>query len=260
MRRVLDFLGAEGEGAPLKPRVPDGWRIYAVGDVHGEGSLLAELLLMIEQDNASREPAKTVLIFLGDLIDRGPDSSGVLTRLRKYRHEGVKPVFLMGNHEEVLLRILDGEDQLIADWLDYGGRECLASYGLQISERQSGDGHAIRELIRETVPGEDIEFLRTFSDTFEAGDYLFVHAGIRPDIEIEEQSVRDLRWIREPFLDWQGRLPKMVVHGHTIDRHVVRRGSRIGIDTGAYHYGVLTAIGLEGGEQWILQAAIDADR
>jgi serine/threonine protein phosphatase 1 len=237
------------------PTVPDGYRIYAVGDIHGCDGLLANLLTRIEAEIADRAPASTVIVFLGDLIDRGPDSAGVVERLRNYSPSGVRLIFLAGNHEEVLLRILDGDEQLVPDWLRFGGTECLRSYGVDPGRlRRLSPAKAVAA-IRAAIPDAHAQFLRGFDDTFRAGDYLFVHAGIRPGLPIAEQSQADLRWIREPFLRDLSDHGVLVVHGHTIGEQVAELPNRIGIDTGAYKSGVLTAMAAEGSERWFLQTS-----
>ena len=236
------------------PAVPKGHRLYAVGDVHGHDDLLAELLGKIEDDIASRAGAKVTLIFLGDLIDRGPKSAQVVERLRTYHPLGVRVEFLSGNHEEVLLRILNGEGDLLGDWLRFGGVQCVRSYGLSSSALAKMPVDKAIDKLRSAIPKEHQAFLASFGDTFRAGDYLFVHAGIRPGVPLGEQAQSDLRWIRGPFLDHPGRHEAMVVHGHTIRMEVEEGPGRIGIDTGAYVHGVLTAIGLEGDQRWYLQA------
>jgi len=247
-----------GTSAPSrKPAVPAGYRLYAIGDVHGRDDLLTELLAAIEADSNRRGPAKLVFVFLGDLIDRGASSREVVERLRSYRPAGARLVFLAGNHEEVLLRILDGEARLVPDWLRFGGAECLRSYGADPeSLRKMAPGQAVAA-IGFAIPASHVEFLRGFHDTFRAGDYLFVHAGIRPGIPLAEQTPSDLRWIREPFLTDGAEHGFLVVHGHTIRESVDQRVNRIGIDTGAYRFGVLTAIALEGTNRWFLQATGD---
>jgi len=233
--------------------VPDGSRVYAVGDVHGRLDLLDELLGMIAEDRASSEPRRDVLIFLGDLIDRGPDSSGVVERVRSYRQDGVRCLTLCGNHEEVLLRLLRGDGDNIPDWLRFGGAECARSYGIDPAELRNMRTKDAIELLRTAVPAEHQAFLQSLSDTCRIGGYLFVHAGIRPGIALEDQSQADLRWIRAPFLDHADDFRFMVVHGHTITESVDVRSNRIGIDTGAYRSGVLTALVLEGTERRFLQ-------
>jgi len=238
-----------------QPRTPSGFRAYAVGDIHGRLDLLDQILTMIEQD-AERSPArKSLLIFLGDLIDRGPDSMGVVERLRTYRNGRLQTYFLAGNHEEVLLRLLAGECGLLEGWLKFGGAECLRSYG---SDPSSLTGMSEREalaVVRDAIPDEHRQFIATFVDTLRLGDYLFVHAGVRPGLDLSLQSQFDLRWIRAPFLDCEDDHGMVVVHGHTISESVDEQANRIGIDTGAYRTGILTALCLEGKERWTLDTA-----
>lgn len=251
--KAIGRFWSRPEGDRPVPAIPAGVRLYAIGDVHGRDDLLDNLLTKIEGDTARRGPARTILVFLGDLIDRGPASAAVVERLRTYRHEGVETVFLTGNHEEVLLRILDGEDGLIADWLKFGGRECLASYGVDIASLPASAGQA-GSIIRDAIPPSHQAFFRSFTDTFRAGDYCFVHAGIRPGVPIADQTAADLRWIRQPFLEWSNPHEAMIVHGHTITSEVEVTAARIGIDTGAYRSGILTALGTEGRTRWFIKA------
>ena len=237
-----------------QPRLPAGHRLYAIGDIHGRDDLLGQLLDRIETDHRSRADARLTIVSLGDLIDRGPSSSEVIERLRTYRPDGTRLVFLSGNHEEVLLRIIDGDTRLVPDWLRFGGAECLRSYGVDPERLRAAPPQRMAAIVREAIPRAHIEFLRSFDDTFRAGDYLFVHAGVRPGIPLDEQSRTDLRWIREPFLGDRTDHGFIVVHGHTIREEVDELPNRIGIDTGAYRHGVLTAIGLEAGDRWFLQA------
>lgn len=236
---------------------PSGHRAYAVGDVHGRLDLLDDLLGRIEADDRTREPRKTVIVFLGDLIDRGPDSSGVVERLRTYRPKSAKPVFLMGNHEEIMLRIVRGEMALLPDWLRFGGTECLRSYGVDPEEIRRLPRKAAHQRIVEAIPQEHVNFLSGFVDSASFGGYLFVHAGIRPGVPLSSQSTQDLRWIRQPFLHDESDHGRIVVHGHTISEEVEHLPNRICIDTGAYRTGVLTALGIEGDERWLLQTSAE---
>lgn len=241
----------------LLPRGKPGCRAYAVGDVHGRLDLLNRLLSKIERDMAGRPRAKTYIVFLGDLIDRGPDSSGVVERLRTYRPPDVSVVHLSGNHEEVLLEILSGKLGVLPAWLKFGGVECALSYGIDPDSLRQSEERAAIALVREKVPRAHREFLRSFADTFRFGDYLFVHAGIRPGVGLDEQERKDLRWIREPFLGDAKEHGFMVVHGHTIAAEIDERANRIGIDTGAYQSGILTAIAVEDDRRWFLQTGND---
>lgn len=234
---------------------PAGRRAYAVGDVHGCLDQLDALLSQVEADHAARPPAQGYLVFLGDLVDRGPDSRGVLERLLDYKHDGLQPVFLMGNHEEFFLRVLDGDAGLINQWLTFGGHELATSYGLTSGWLAQASSEAIVQAIAAAVPTRHRAFVRGFGDSFRFGDYLFVHAGIRPGVALETQAPSDLRWIREGFLNDTSEHGVLVVHGHTITAEPQERPNRIGIDTGAYKGGPLTALGVDGTERWYLQAA-----
>ena len=254
MTSMLSFWQRAPATLQERPAIPDGHRIYAVGDVHGQDHLLADLLAQIEADIAAHPGGQVTIVFLGDLIDRGPKSAEVVERLRRYRPIGIRTEFLTGNHEEVLLRILEGESGLVADWLRFGGAQCARSYGLSSSRLAKMSSTDAVETLRSTIPAEHQAFLSSFADTLRAGDYLFVHAGIRPGVALAEQAQVDLRWIRGPFLDHPARHDVMVVHGHTITEDVDERAGRIGIDTGAYKHGVLTALVLERRDRRILQA------
>lgn len=247
------FFRSRRGRSEAEPSVPAGYRVYAIGDVHGRLDLLDDLLARIEADDVCRPPAKTIVIFLGDLIDRGPASAEVIERLRNYAPRGIRSVFLSGNHEEVLLRLLRGEGQFLADWLRFGGAECARSYGVDTAAIKSMAPSRAVQLLRDKVPAAHKAFLESFVDTFQVGDYLFVHAGIRPGVELAEQSQTDLRWIRGPFLECDSEHGFVVVHGHTISEEVQVRANRIGLDTGAYRSGILTALGLQGSDQWFLQ-------
>lgn len=239
---------------------PRGHRAYAIGDVHGCLDLLEQLLAAIEEEIARDSPRKASIIFLGDLIDRGPKSAQVVDKLRTYSPEGAAAHFIMGNHEEVMLNVLDGQAELLADWLRFGGAETLQSYGLDPADLEGQSDETKAQSIREVVPAEHREFLAGFSDSISFGGYLFVHAGIRPGIDVAEQSQSDLRWIREPFLQDERDHGFVVVHGHTISNSVDFAANRIGIDTGAYSTGTLSSLAIEGGRRWLLQTGADGTK
>ena len=234
------------------PAGAEGYRAYVVGDIHGRLDLLEDLLAKIHAELQHRPAEKTLLVFVGDLIDRGPASAHVVERLRTYKRPGIRPVFLLGNHEEVLLRILAGDTQLITQWRWFGGSECLQSYGVEPGRFAHLTDEQALTTVRDVIPREHVKFLESFVDSCRFGDYLFVHAGIRPGVELEQQSQNDLRWIREPFLLDQRDHGFVVVHGHTISEEPELLPNRIGIDTGAYRTGVLTALGIEGTERWLI--------
>lgn len=249
LRRLFAGFFADESAAP---RGASGARAYAVGDIHGRLDLLDELLERIRADHEGREPRKTFIIFLGDLIDRGPASKGVVDRLLARPVTGMRHIFLMGNHEEAMVRVLKGEKGVLWNWLKFGGAECAESYGIDSVRLAHMAEEPALELVRQSVPPEHHRFLAGFADTFSFGDYLFVHAGIRPGLRLEEQKRQDLRWIREPFLSDASDHGQIVVHGHTIVDRVEEYGSRIGIDTGAYRSGLLTAIAIEDDRRWYI--------
>ncbi|MBK5264345.1 MAG: serine/threonine protein phosphatase [Alphaproteobacteria bacterium] len=255
MLKYLTRRKSPEESAPVAS-VGEGRRVYAIGDIHGRLDLLDALLERIHADSVVRGEAESHLIFLGDLIDRGPDSAGVVRRARTLAAGGRAIRFLKGNHEEVFLDAARGDLQTLRFFTRIGGRETLLSYGLSADDFDRFDIEELGDWMLNHVPRADVDFLEDFEDMIEIGDYIFVHAGIRPKVPLTEQNPTDLRWIREEFLSW--RQPyggKIIVHGHTITQDVDEHSNRIGIDTGAFHSGRLTAIGLEGMERWYLSTA-----
>jgi serine/threonine protein phosphatase 1 len=192
------------------------------------------------------------VILLGDLIDRGPASAGVIDAARAWRRRR-KVRMLAGNHEEMFLESFFRRETL-RHFLRYGGRETILSYPIDPEEYQQLSLEALQALLPEIVPAEHVELLEAMEDHVTIGDYLFVHAGIRPGVPLEQQKPSDLRWIRDSFTGHPGDHGVVVVHGHTITDEVEERANRIGIDTGAFMSGRLTAIGLEGDERWYLTA------
>jgi serine/threonine protein phosphatase 1 len=249
-------LSQRGDRGPVGAR---GWRAFAIGDVHGRFDLLEQLLARVHRDLDRRPPRHCLLVFVGDLIDRGPQSAEVIEYLSSYRRHGVKTVFLLGNHEEVLLRILGGDAPLIAKWCSFGGAQCLESYGVDAKRLASLSEADALATVRAAIPKAHVAFLESFADSCRFGDYLFVHAGIRPGIEVDQQRQSDLRWIRDPFLLDETDHGFVVVHGHTIRPEVEIRANRIGIDTGAYRTGVLTALAIERDRTWLLDTRLAID-
>jgi len=246
------LFAAARKPEPATHRIPSGQRVYAVGDIHGRLDLLDDLMLRIDRDDAGRAPAQTTLIFLGDLVDRGPQSSGVVDRLMRLRDSRRDVHFLMGNHEEVFLLAAAGDVQAMRLFVRIGGMETILSYGVSEEEYRTTDFAELAELFAKRVSPKHVHFISSFEDYLEIGDYLFVHAGIRPGVPIEDQSASDLRWIRDSFLSHEGDHGKRVVHGHSIREEVEPRSNRIGIDTGAYASNRLSAVGLEGDRHWFL--------
>jgi serine/threonine protein phosphatase 1 len=234
--------------------LPADLRVYAIGDIHGHLDLLDQLLAAIEADDRSRPAQPSVLIFLGDLIDRGPASAGVIERAIAF--QGQRDCrFLLGNHEEVFLKAMSGDLKALSFFNRIGGRETILSYDISEAEYADADFPTLFELLQQRVPASHIAFLESCEDLIVLGDYAFVHAGVRPGVPLAEQQVSDLRWIRAEFLDHRGQLEKLVVHGHTVTDDVEVRRHRIGLDTGAYRTGKLTAMGFEGGERWVIDTA-----
>ena len=238
-----------------QPAVPAGTRIYAIGDIHGRRDLFEDLVALIEADDAARGAAQTTIVLLGDLIDRGPDSAGVLDAVIALKARRALRV-IAGNHEEMLLAGFERREVLRA-FITYGGRETLLSYGLDRETFNEATLGELQAMLPALVPKRHLAFIREMENHVRCGDYLFVHAGIRPGVGLELQRLSDLRWIRSEFLEDKRDHGVIVIHGHTIADAVDERSNRIGIDTGAYASGVLTAIGLEGTERWFLSTRGD---
>jgi serine/threonine protein phosphatase 1 len=233
--------------------VAPGQRRYAIGDIHGRYDLLNQLIAMIEADNEARGPADTRLLFLGDYVDRGPESRQVIEAMMELDIGDDRVIFLGGNHEEVLLATAEGNRRAAALFHRLGGRETLLSYGAGAQDYDHADPAGLVDLLRVHVPGHHLQWMRGLRDCYREGDYLFVHAGMRPGIAIEDQKSSDMRWIRSEFLDHPASHGPLVIHGHSVTSRIDERPNRIGIDTGAYASGVLTAVGLEANQRWFLQ-------
>lgn len=232
-----------------------GQLIYAVGDIHGRYDLLRQLLAVIAQDAAGHR-GRPSLILLGDYVDRGPASAEVLTALTWLRREsGARLHLLKGNHEAMMLDAL-ADPTTLPGWMSVGGEDTLRAYGIDPDE---GDADDLRDRLLDAMPASHLQLLQSLELSVTIGDYLFVHAGIRPGTAIDRQQEQDLLWIREPFLSGSSALEKRVVHGHSwasAEPHVDAR--RIGVDTGAWKTGVLTAARLEGTELRFLSARAPA--
>lgn len=251
---VLSRLFRRDPPVPVRAvTVPAGERVYAIGDIHGCAQLFDDLLDRIAADDAARAPARTTVVLLGDLVDRGPDSRGVIDRAIALRGElGDRLRWLVGNHEEVFLKALRGDPKLVRYFVRIGGEPTILSYDIDPAAYRAMDFDELAAVLPTLVPDAHVRFLDAGEDRILIGDYLFVHAGIRPGIPLAGQQVGDLRWIRDDFLLHREDHGHVVVHGHTISETPEDRGNRIGIDTGAYDSGRLTALGLEGSERWFL--------
>ncbi len=248
--------GPESQGAtPSDPAIPAGQTVYAIGDIHGEAALLRQILEQVGQDIGRQPDSPSVMvIFLGDYIDRGPDSRGVLDLLLSNPLPGAGLHFLRGNHEQAMLDFLL-DPVAAAEWLRFGGVETLTSYGVRAAPGISEPGR-LRQLADDlagALPPAHLSFLRATRLMMAVGDYAFVHAGIQPGIPLNQQRPDDLLWIREGFVDRPFQASHVIVHGHTVTDEPVLTPYRIGLDTGAYATGILTAAVLRGTQRRVLQ-------
>lgn len=239
MSFLSNLFGRNAKRIPR--RVPDGVWAAAIGDIHGQLDALNRLLALLERRAAQSRSRRKILIFVGDYIDRGFKSKQVIDRLVA-GIPGFECVFLRGNHDQTLLEFLD--DPTVAEaWRNYGGLETLASYG--VAKVTQGDWPRIQQDLRVALPDSHLQFMRALKMHFTLGDYLFVHAGLRPGVPLHAQADHDLMWIRDDFLNASADFGALVVHGHTPKEKPDIRPNRIGIDTHAYLSGVLTALVLE---------------
>lgn len=241
-----------------KASIPPGQRIYAIGDVHGRLDLLERLIAAIRMDNDRRAPAEVKLLLLGDIVDRGPDSAAVVHYCRKYAGLSDRFVLLKGNHEAAMVAALRGGQRTLAAWLPMGGDITLQSWGVDPYLINAGASKQLIRAAQQAVTVEVIDWMAKLPLMFRSGDYLFVHAGIRPGVKLSRQRHEDLLWIGEHFLESDVDHAMIVVHGHSIDADgPVFRPNRIGIDTGAYHTDRLTGLRLESDEVSVLTSADD---
>ncbi len=251
----------ENPTGPL-PRGAAGKRCYVIGDVHGRLDLLSTLLDQIASHSAARDPRETIIVLLGDLIDRGPESQGVVALARTWRpgqpfgtfEATPRLVVLSGNHEDLLVRGLTGSPSALPRWLGVGGDATARSYGVAVGDLFGREPDEIALRLEQAIPRTDIAYLGGLPTSARFGDYLLVHAGVRPGIAFQDQSPEDLRWIRKPFLESRADHGGVVVHGHSESADVEDLPNRIGIDTGAYRTGILTALWIEEEERGFLQA------
>ena len=253
MIRRLQSLwkGSRPETAP-EPGAGAG-AVYAIGDIHGRADLLEPLLAEILRESTGR-PATVVA--LGDYVDRGPDSRAVvdlLLDLSADPHVGTR--FLRGNHDQVLLDFL-GDHGLGPYWRQVGGGETLFSYGVEPPATRKHMERWLEAQVRfaDALPRQHLDFFRALEPSFTWGDYFFTHAGARPGAPLGEQTEKDLMWIRQPFLEDEERFEKIVVHGHTPSGSPYADHRRIGLDTGAYTTGILTACRFDGSGRLLMQA------
>lgn len=234
---------------PQPSSVPAGRRIYAIGDLHGRVDLLRELHAKILDDARNFTGERRVVVYLGDYVDRGLQSREVVDELLDNPLPDFEAIYIKGNHEQALLDFLT-DSRIALDWMTYGGDATLYSYGVGLDGPRSSPETLMRlqEQFKSALPTRHLDFFRRLSLSHMEGDYLFVHAGIRPGIALESQHEDDLLWIRDDFLESHEDFGKVVVHGHTITRVPEVKKNRIGVDTGAFASGVLTCLVLEGSD------------
>lgn len=244
-----EYLGPE-EGA------------YIIGDIHGCFDQIYHLLELIRDDigqnlsvtGTTDSVKKPKIIFLGDLIDRGPRSKDVVDLLLNYRPDYAEPIFLKGNHEAVFLKVIKGDLESFKFWCQFGGRDCMRSYGVSNIGEIDYNPEAVLNRFIEAIEPSHIEFISSFDYYHVARDYLCVHAGIRPNVPLSKQKNKDMMWIREPFLKHKKAHEYRVIHGHTISDAPVERPNRIGIDTGVYNGNPLTCAFIRNEELRFIQS------
>jgi serine/threonine protein phosphatase 1 len=254
---LRNLFGEKPAKADSQPSVPASARYYVIGDIHGRLDLYDAMIRAIEINETRCSPADTCVVLLGDLVDRGPDSAGVIARTKAWQETRQVRV-LAGNHEEMFLHSFTRPEAL-RHFLKHGGRETLLSYGFSAKQFRNLETEEIFALLPQYISQAERDYIAAFEEMIIAGDYAFVHAGIDPARPLDDQRRSDLLWIRERFLNHTGPLPKVIVHGHTIFDKVMDCGNRIGVDTGAFRSGVLTALVLEGKQRNIIQASAGVD-
>lgn len=235
-------------------KIPPGERVYCVGDIHGRYDLLQLLHDMILQDAAGFHGGKTI-VYLGDYIDRGPESRQVVDHLLHSPLNGFQSVHLRGNHEQALLDFLQ-DPKAMAAWMNWGGKQTLASYGVPLPPNLYLEHmELLAQQLKQNLPEDHLQFFESLAANSSSGGYYFVHAGIRPGIPLAKQELGDQLWIREEFTRSSQQHEAVIVHGHSITTEAQLLPNRIGIDTGAFHTGVLTSLVLESDSQRLLQTA-----
>jgi len=231
-------------------------RVYAIGDIHGRFDLFGRLVAQVARDNAARPIAKTQIVLLGNIIDRGPDSARMIKGCMQITASNDNLVVLKGNHEDMMADALGGNLTVYGHWLHFGGRETLLSWGVHPNV---ANGPATKDNLAaaaQAVGEEVVDWLQRLPLHHKHGPYLFVHAGIRPGVAIDEQEPDDFMWIEDEFLNYEMSHDFIVVHGHSLvgDRAAILP-NRIGINTDAYTTGRLTALGIDNCSTWTLSTA-----
>ena len=251
--RLLDAM-RRPPGPDARPAAPPGVALHAIGDIHGRLDLLEPLLAEIGRQ--ARADRRTMVVTLGDYVDRGADSRGVVQRLLDLEaRPDTEARFLRGNHDQILLDFL-ADPALGPYWCRVGGRETLLSYGVQPppTRRRLQEWRLARDAFADALPERHLAFFQGLLPSFTCGDYFFAHAGAKPGAPLDAQTEQDLMWIRKPFLEDEARFERIVVHGHTPSEEPHADHRRVGLDTGAYMTGVLTACRFEGRARRLIQA------
>ena len=241
-------MGMDGPDIAVpKSLLPDGVRAYAIGDIHGRADLLEKLFNLLRSDIMDREFKSLYFVFMGDYIDRGFHSRAVIDLLLKQDWGSLKAVFLKGNHEQTLLDFLKSPE-VGPQWIGFGGRETLISYGVKVPDQKSdlAAWEVASKELRERMPERHLKFLNQLNLHFELGNCYFVHAGVDPQRDLDDQTDQDRMWIRDRFIGSTKKLSKVIVHGHSPEDKPVWDGRRIGVDTGAYITNRLTAARIQG--------------
>ena len=249
MKSILKKILRPKKSEPLPPDLPKNHRVYCIGDIHGRLDLLLAVHQKIAVDAAHFNGIK-ILVYLGDYIDRGDQSSQVIDCLLENNFPDFQKVFLLGNHEQVLLQFLLSKDASIAhDWFRFGGLSTLASYGVKVRGiPTTKDLARLHTEFAEKLPAAHLDFYQRLVLKYEIGGYFFVHAGIKPKIKLHLQREEDMLWIREEFINSTLFHDKVIVHGHTVTAEPEHLPNRIGLDTGAYSSGKLTCAVFENGD------------
>jgi len=253
MKNPFKRLFGSNRSATVSPYCPPGMRIYCIGDIHGRHDLLQQLHDQIVAHSEDYSGEKT-LVYLGDYVDRGEHSDRVLEMLISDPLPGFESIYLRGNHEQTMLDFFN-MPEVGRSWFNFGGLQTVVSYGVRYTKLPANakDFEALRDDLRARVPHSHLEFLERTTASYSAGNYYFVHAGIKPRLALDRQQPEDQLWIREEFIDHTRPYEKIIVHGHTISDEVEFLPNRIGLDTGACLSGKLSCLVLEDDQQSLIQ-------
>jgi len=239
---------ARGSRSARRPGLPPGERVYAVGDIHGRADLAEEMQDLIAAHSADRPPGLVSVVWLGDYIDRGPSSRRVVDLLIAFADRPLRSVFLMGNHEDAMLRFL-ADPAEGPQWCGFGGVDTLRSYGVAVGNaRKSLTYGEARSALLAALPPLHQEFFLSLKFSHVIGEFFFCHAGVRPGVALYAQAPHDLIWIRDEFLEWPNDFGMMIVHGHTPVGKPELLPNRVNVDTGAFATDRLTCAVIEGSQ------------